>query len=105
MSTCWPNVHWLIALYMITSPTLGMFVIMMINMAMFLIFRKLRKRLDKLKETSEGAARQDISFLQTIGIFKKSFYSDIPGLKDTQIQILEIRNLKSGSEQFLGTDI
>ena len=85
-----------------TSPFLSILAIFMIYVAMFLIFRKLRKRLEELKAQNKGCTKQEISFHQTIGIFKKSFYPDIPGWNDTQIQTLEIRNLDSCSKPMVG---
>ena len=87
---------------LMTSALVGTLAIIFLNMMMFLTFIKLRKRLEKLKAKNEGCTTPNIYFHQTIGIFKKTFYPDIPGWNDTKIQILKIRNLESGFKPMVG---
>ena len=62
-------------------------------------FRKLRKKLEKLKKsTDECNTTSKLSFHQKVGIFTKVLRPDIPGIQNEQIQTIEIKGLACGQE-------
>ena len=63
---------------------------------MFVKFRESRKRLEELKKLhEEDYSRSKVSFHQNVGIFRKHFKCDVPGICVNQIQTLQVKSLEN----------
>ena len=82
---------------MVLTFFIGLIIVMVIYAVMLVKFRQSRKRLEALQKVTsdECYSRSNITFHQTIGIFKKNFLSEVPGLSNEQIKTLEIKSIAS----------
>ena len=71
---------------------------------MLVKFRETRKKLEALQQANtEDYARSNLTFHQSLGMFKKKLPPDVPGLSCESIQTLEVKHVKTG-HKLVNTD-
>eukprot|EP00092_Neocalanus_flemingeri_P075904 GFUD01094099.1.p1 GENE.GFUD01094099.1~~GFUD01094099.1.p1 ORF type:complete len:362 (+),score=25.64 GFUD01094099.1:575-1660(+) len=83
--------------FMILNFFLGMVIIINVYSVMFVKFTKSQTRLEALqKSNDEDYTRSTLTFHQTIGILRKQFPLEVPGLCTGHVETLGFKSLESG---------